>query len=75
MIYHDNLRAMTLTQKEDQLLIEVGILTSFLLRQRVDAGKAVIRHLGTVSMSASILKTLQGAQLKTGRAGLRGNRR
>ena len=72
MIYNDNLRAMALSQKEDDLLIGVGILTFFLLRERVDVGKAVIRHLGTVSMLASILKTLQGPQLKTGG---RGNRK
>ena len=45
----------------------------FWLKERVDMGEAVVKHLGTKQMYANILtKPLQGAQLKSERHGLTG---
>ena len=75
VIYQDNLSTMALIEKgrstsERSRHIDIRF---FWLKERVDAGEAVIRHLSTKSMFANILtKPLQGAQFKTEREGLTG---
>ena len=74
-VYQDNMSCMSLIERGRSAAERTRhiAIKYFWLKERVDMGEAVVKHLGTKQMYANILtKPLQGAQFKSERHGLTG---
>ena len=74
-IYQDNMSCMALISRGRSAAERTRHISIryFWLKERVDAGEAKVKHLGTKNMYANMLtKPLQGAQFKAERKGITG---
>ena len=74
-VYQDNMSCMALIKRGRSAAERTRHISIkyFCLKERVDMGEALVKHLGTKQMYANLLtKPLQGAQFKSEREGLTG---